>query len=60
MIVPLTISQFLRSRQLPNGDWDLEGVSGVFNANCAISYNSYKNIFPLWAMSLYEQSIATQ
>jgi squalene/oxidosqualene cyclase-like protein len=41
---------YLRLMQLPNGDWVQEGVSGVFNANCAISYSGYKNIFPIWAL----------
>merc|ERR1712137_916965 len=42
----------LQEKQLPNGDWAQEGVSGVFNANCAISYSGYKNIFPIWALGM--------
>jgi hypothetical protein len=38
------------NRQLPNGDWVQQGISGVFNYNCAISYSGYKNIFPIWAL----------
>mmetsp|Transcript_7791 Transcript_7791/g.24012 ORF Transcript_7791/g.24012 Transcript_7791/m.24012 type:complete len:736 (+) Transcript_7791:79-2286(+) len=45
--------RFLIERQLPNGDWQLQDVSGVFNANCSISYNGYKNIFPIWALGRY-------
>jgi squalene cyclase len=30
--------RFLIDCQLPNGDWQLQDVSGVFNANCSISY----------------------
>jgi squalene cyclase len=41
------------SRQLPDGDWAQEGISGVFNANCMITYSQYKNIFPIWALSRY-------
>jgi len=43
----------LLSKQQPNGDWKLESISGVFNANCAISYNSYKNTFSIWALGRY-------
>eukprot|EP01119_Soliformovum_irregulare_P008590 TRINITY_DN2169_c0_g2_i1.p1 TRINITY_DN2169_c0_g2~~TRINITY_DN2169_c0_g2_i1.p1 ORF type:complete len:704 (-),score=178.27 TRINITY_DN2169_c0_g2_i1:54-2165(-) len=43
----------LMEKQLPNGDWKLEGISGVFNANCAIAYNSYKNTFSIWALGRY-------
>lgn len=41
------------SRQLPDGNWAQEGISGVFNANCMITYANYKNIFPLWALARY-------
>eukprot|EP01128_Nolandella_sp_AFSM9_P003513 TRINITY_DN150_c3_g1_i1.p1 TRINITY_DN150_c3_g1~~TRINITY_DN150_c3_g1_i1.p1 ORF type:complete len:801 (-),score=149.28 TRINITY_DN150_c3_g1_i1:66-2429(-) len=44
---------WLRSMQLPNGDWEQTTISGVFNFNCAISYESYKNVFPIWAMGVY-------
>ena len=42
--------QVLMKRQLPNGNWPQEDIKGVFNANCAISYTAYKNIFPIWAL----------
>jgi lanosterol synthase len=45
--------QCLMKRQLPNGDWEQQGISGVFNYNCAISYSGYKNIFPIWALGHY-------
>lgn len=45
--------EYLQRLQLPNGDWKQEGISGVFNANCAISYSGYKNIFPIWALSRF-------
>eukprot|EP01096_Ripella_sp_DP13-Kostka_P007824 TRINITY_DN2887_c0_g1_i1.p1 TRINITY_DN2887_c0_g1~~TRINITY_DN2887_c0_g1_i1.p1 ORF type:complete len:720 (+),score=260.70 TRINITY_DN2887_c0_g1_i1:33-2162(+) len=47
--------EYMRSKQLANGDWTQEGISGVFNANCAISYSGYKNIFPIWAIGKYIQ-----
>jgi len=45
--------KLLIERQLPNGDWKQEGISGVFSATCAISYSSYKNVFSIWALGLY-------
>jgi lanosterol synthase len=48
---------FLVSKQLPNGEWHQEQVSGVFNHNCAISYTNYRNIFPLWALGEYNSRL---
>eukprot|EP01104_Vermistella_antarctica_P006072 TRINITY_DN16801_c0_g1_i1.p1 TRINITY_DN16801_c0_g1~~TRINITY_DN16801_c0_g1_i1.p1 ORF type:complete len:741 (+),score=159.05 TRINITY_DN16801_c0_g1_i1:57-2225(+) len=45
--------ELLMDRQLSNGDWAQEDVSGVFNANCAISYSCYKNVFSIWALGRY-------
>jgi len=45
--------RFLISRQLVNGDWRQESVSGVFNRSCGIAYSNYRNIFPLWALGRY-------
>lgn len=45
--------QFLLDRQLPNGDFNQEGISGVFNRNCGITYTAYRNIFPIWALGVY-------
>jgi len=45
--------EFLVQQQLGNGDWKLESISGVFSNNCSVSYNSYKNIFPMWALARY-------
>ncbi|XP_003383177.1 PREDICTED: lanosterol synthase [Amphimedon queenslandica] len=47
------------SRQLDSGEWKQEGIKGVFNKTCAITYTSYKNVFPLWTLgrfySLYKE-----
>ncbi|XP_055019806.1 lanosterol synthase isoform X2 [Boleophthalmus pectinirostris] len=52
--------QLLISKQLPNGDWPQENIAGVFNKSCAISYTSYRNVFPIWTLgrfsSLYPSS----
>ena len=42
--------QYLMKRQLPCGDWPQEGIAGVFNRACGITYTAYRNVFPIWAM----------
>ena len=36
--------------QLPSGDWSQEGITGVFNRSTGITYTSYRNIYPIWAL----------
>lgn len=45
--------QFLIAKQQANGDWDQENISGVFNANCMITYTAYRNVLPIWALGRY-------
>lgn len=45
----------LLERQLDSGDWAQENISGVFNYNCMITYSSYRNIFPIWALNRFYQ-----
>uniref|UniRef100_A0A8C9TXW1 Terpene cyclase/mutase family member n=1 Tax=Scleropages formosus TaxID=113540 RepID=A0A8C9TXW1_SCLFO len=45
--------QVLIDRQLPNGDWPQENIAGVFNKSCAISYTSYRNVFPIWTLGRF-------
>ncbi|XP_055337259.1 lanosterol synthase-like isoform X2 [Paramacrobiotus metropolitanus] len=45
--------RFIVSRQLENGDWPQEAVSGVFNKSCAINYANYRNIFPIWTLGRF-------
>ncbi|XP_068186115.1 lanosterol synthase isoform X2 [Antennarius striatus] len=45
--------QLLVDRQLPNGDWPQENIAGVFNKSCAISYTSYRNVFPIWTLGRF-------
>lgn len=49
--------EFLMKSQERNGDWTQEDIKGVFNANCAISYSGYKNIFPIWALGRYNNKL---
>lgn len=32
-----------------------ENISGVFNKSCAISYTSYRNVFPIWALGRFSR-----
>jgi squalene/oxidosqualene cyclase-like protein len=45
--------RLLLQKQEANGDWAQQGISGVFNGNCMITYTNYRNIFPLWAVGRY-------
>ncbi|MFN8286486.1 MAG: terpene cyclase/mutase family protein [Chitinophagales bacterium] len=45
--------EFLLSRQETSGDFPQENISGVFNHSCGISYTSYRNVFPIWALNRY-------
>uniref|UniRef100_A0AAQ5YPW4 Terpene cyclase/mutase family member n=1 Tax=Amphiprion ocellaris TaxID=80972 RepID=A0AAQ5YPW4_AMPOC len=45
--------QLLIEKQLPNGDWPQENIAGVFNKSCAISYTSYRNVFPVWTLGRF-------
>lgn len=46
-------ANYLRKKQLANGDWNQEGITGVFNRSCGITYSQYRNIFPMWALVRY-------
>jgi len=47
---------YLMAEQRANGDWKQEGIAGVFNRACGISYTQYRNIFPMWALARYARS----
>ena len=42
---------FLKNRQLPDGNWPQERLAGVFNKTCAIHYDVYLRVFPVWALA---------
>jgi squalene cyclase len=50
---------FLMRRQLPTGDWAQEGITGVFNRSCGITYTAYRNLFPMWALARYAATFET-
>ncbi|XP_037832152.1 lanosterol synthase-like isoform X2 [Kryptolebias marmoratus] len=47
--------QLLIDKQLLNGDWPQGNITGVFNKNCAISYPSYKNVFPILTLARFSR-----
>ena len=46
---------YLERRQLESGDWPQEGIAGVFNRACGITYTAYRNVFPIWALARYRE-----
>lgn len=54
--------QFLLKRQLPCGDWPQEGIGGATNRALGITYPTYRNVFPVWALgrcrSVYGDALA--
>lgn len=44
---------YLVQKQEVSGDWPQQGITGVFNRSCGITYTAYRNVFPIWALSLY-------
>lgn len=47
--------KLLMERQSPTGKWDFEDIEGVFNHSCAIEYPSYRFLFPIKALGLYNK-----
>ncbi|MFN0061365.1 MAG: 2,3-oxidosqualene cyclase [Myxococcaceae bacterium] len=43
---------FLLRRQQDDGRWPPEHIAGVFNKTCAIHYDAYLRIFPVWALAV--------
>ena len=40
-----------------SGDWAQEGIAGVFNRACGITYTQYRSVFPLWALGRWANYI---
>uniref|UniRef100_A0A1J3DFQ2 Terpene cyclase/mutase family member n=1 Tax=Noccaea caerulescens TaxID=107243 RepID=A0A1J3DFQ2_NOCCA len=43
--------------QSDDGDFPQEEMSGVFNVNLKLNYPTYRNIFPLWALTYYTRAL---
>lgn len=47
----------LAERQQPDGGWAKERPAGVFNRTCAIDYDNYRSVMPLWALARYARAL---
>lgn len=47
--------EFLLARQREDGSYPAENIAGVFNKTCAIQYDNYLKIFPLWALAEFHR-----
>ncbi|KAB8360840.1 hypothetical protein FH972_024574 [Carpinus fangiana] len=45
--------KLIMKRQQANGEWLQEGIEGVFNKTCMISYPNYKFVFPIKALGMF-------
>jgi squalene cyclase len=44
-------AHFIVTQQSKEGDWiQPTSLAGVFNKTCGITYTSYRNTFPVWAL----------
>jgi squalene/oxidosqualene cyclase-like protein len=49
---------FLRARQRADGSFPPEHIAGMFNKTCAIHYDNYLKIFPVWAIAVAERGLS--
>ncbi|PGH16342.1 hypothetical protein AJ79_01884 [Helicocarpus griseus UAMH5409] len=47
-------------KQQPNGEWLQDGIEGVFNQSCMISYPNYKLYWPIRALGLYVRKFGNE
>jgi squalene cyclase len=49
----------LVERQREDGSYPPEHIAGMFNKTCAIHYDNYLKVFPLWALGEARRELAT-
>ena len=50
--------ELLVRTQAADGDWAVqEGMYGVFNQTCGVTYTAYRNVFPVWALARAAQRV---
>jgi len=47
------VAYLVRRQDATSGDWPQEGIAGVFNRSCSITYTAYRNVFPIWALGRF-------
>ncbi|EPS39819.1 hypothetical protein H072_6275 [Dactylellina haptotyla CBS 200.50] len=52
--------ELLKQRQQKNGEWKQEGIEGVFNKSCMITYPNYKFFFPIKALGMYAKRFGNE
>ncbi|KAK2811543.1 hypothetical protein FQN50_002166 [Emmonsiellopsis sp. PD_5] len=52
--------KLMMSRQQANGEWLQEGIEGVFNQSCMISYPNYKLYWPIRALGMYVRKFGNE
>lgn len=52
--------KLIMEKQELTGEWQYEGIEGVFNHSCAIEYPAYKFLFSIKALGLYAKKFGNE